>query len=73
MFPKSGEQSQGTQDLDGLRQAIASSIEKEKEERRKKAGLNVLHSFYYTYKARFHTEPKDVFEMLKGLIYLLEG
>ena len=71
MLPKRGEE-QEAHAVAGLEQAIRQQAEQERKERRHRAKINTLHSFYYTYKLRYHTEPKHVFEMIKGIVYLLE-
>lgn len=72
MLPKRGEE-QEAHAVAGLKQAIRQQVEQEEQSRRRKAKLNLLHSLYYTYKLRFNAEPKNVYEMIKGVVYLLEG
>ena len=61
------------QELEALQLALKQQGEEDKKERRRKAKINTLHVLYYAYKLKYHTEPHDVFDMIKGIVFLMEG
>lgn len=68
MLPKSGSLSADASGIDGLKLAIAQAKRAREDEENKKTHICSLHYLYYTYKRIYHSEPLNVFEMIKGMV-----